>query len=69
LIFDIYIFNLKHGNKKETLRENDVPGVQTDQLPQPQIQNNGRQAGIVQVLQHLPQAHQTQRSKEVVNEI
>jgi len=50
LIFDIYIFNLKHGHKKETFRKNDMPGLQRDQLPQPQIQNDGRQAGIVKVL-------------------
>jgi len=53
---------LKHGHKKETFRKNDMPGLQRDQLPQPQIQNDGRQAGIVKVLQHLQKAHQAQGS-------
>jgi len=56
---------LKHGHKKETFRKNDMPGLQRDQLSQPQIQNDGRQAGIVKVLQHLQKAHQTQGSQEI----
>jgi len=65
LIFDIYIFNLKHGIKKETLCENGLSCVQRDKLPQAQVKNNGRQAGIVQVLQHLPRAHQAQRNEKI----
>ena len=42
-----------------------MPGLQRDQLPQPQIKNDGRQAGIVKVLQHLQKAHQAQGSQEV----
>jgi len=42
-----------------------MPGLQRDQLSQPQIQNDGRQAGIVKVLQHLQKAHQAQGSQEI----
>jgi len=52
LIFDIYIFNLKYGNKKETFREASMHFLQKHQLPKPQIQNHGRQAGIEQILQN-----------------
>jgi len=56
---------LKYGHKKETFRKNDMPSLQRNQLSQPQIQNDGRQAGIVKVLQHLQKAHQAQGSQEV----
>ena len=42
-----------------------MPGLQRDQLSQPQIQNDGRQAGIVKVLQHLQKAHQAQGSQKI----
>ena len=54
-----------NGHKKETLRENAVHWMQKHQLPQPQIQNNGRQAGIGEILQNRAQAHQAQGSEEI----
>jgi len=39
-----------HGHKKETLREDAMRGMQKDQLHHPQIENDGGQAGIGQIL-------------------
>lgn len=44
-----------------------MPGLQRDQLSQPQIQNDGRQAGIIKVLQHLQKAHQAQGSQKIAS--
>jgi len=46
-----------HGNKKETLREAAMRFLQEYKLPQPQIQNYGRQAGSGKILQERAQAY------------
>jgi hypothetical protein len=56
----------RYGIKKETVREVAVRRMQKDQLYHPQIENDGGQVGIGQILQHRTQAYQAQGNEEIV---
>jgi len=54
-----------YGIKKEAFRKAAMRGLQKNQLFRPQIENDGGQVGVVQILQDRAQAHEAQGNEEI----